>query len=144
MNIQAADGYRYQIIALLSAEKLPVEDLPKLLENFRVVLHNGHVIAVAGFEVYGNYALLRSVAVAKDFRNLGIADKLVHNIEQLAGVKELQTIYLFTETAAQYFLRKGYQTIERSNTPTDIQQSSQFSSGCPQSATVMQKTLSSL
>jgi len=73
---------------LLSAEKLPVADLPHPLENFAVCKKGDNVTGVIGLEIYGGYALLRSLAVNNNFRNQGIANKLLQHIEELAAVKK--------------------------------------------------------
>jgi amino-acid N-acetyltransferase len=130
--------YREQIIQLLAAEKLPVDDLPETLENFELIIQNGEVIAVAGLEIYAEYGLIRSVAVNKDFRGRGFADQLIKKVEAHRGLKE---IYLLTETAAAYFEKRGYQTITRMEVPDEVQQSPEFSHVCPQSAIVMKKII---
>jgi amino-acid N-acetyltransferase len=76
------------------------------------------------------------------FRNQNIAGKLIAQIETLAGSKDLKTIFLLTETAPEYFARKGYEKITRNDVPAEIQQSSEFSHVCPQSAIVMKKDIS--
>ncbi|ASU33191.1 arsenic resistance N-acetyltransferase ArsN2 [Mucilaginibacter xinganensis] len=139
MKTEQAENYRGHIIALLTAEKLPVADLPHSLENFVVSTQNGNLTGVAGLEIYGDYGLLRSLAVDKAFRNRGIADDLLKQAEALAASKNIKAIYLLTETAPAYFARKGYEAITRAGVPAAIQQSSEFSHVCPQSAIVMQK-----
>ncbi|MDB5090190.1 MAG: hypothetical protein JWR09_4184 [Mucilaginibacter sp.] len=141
MKIEQANKYRESIVALLTAEKLPTVDLPDQLENFAVTKQGDDITGVIGLEIYGDYALLRSLAVNKSFRNQGIADELLQHIEKLAAVKKLKAIYLLTETAPGYFTRKGYQTITRADVPGEVQQSSEFSHVCPQSAIVMLKFL---
>src|SRR5258708_1229733 len=142
MEIKEATNYRQSIVSLLSSEKLPVDDLPASLENFIVAIQNDEVIGTAGLEIYGDYGLLRSMAVNPALRGQGIANKLLLQIETLAGSKGLKTIYRLTETAPQYFDRKNYTRITRADVPAEVQQSSEFSYACPQSAIVMKKTLS--
>ena len=141
MEITEAINYREDIIALLSSEKLPASDLPETLENFLAVIENDELIAVVGLETYGSYGLLRSLAVRPDFRNQNIAGKLVEQIEKLAGADKLKAIFLLTETAPDYFSRKGYEVIARAEMPAEVQQSSEFSHVCPQSAIAMKKYL---
>jgi amino-acid N-acetyltransferase len=81
MIINNAKNYKQQVTALLSAEKLPVVDLPESLDNFIVAIVHNKVVGVAGIEVYGNYGLLRSLAVCPDCRNAGIAGELIKYIE---------------------------------------------------------------
>ncbi|HEY4327720.1 MAG TPA: arsenic resistance N-acetyltransferase ArsN2 [Mucilaginibacter sp.] len=141
MIVENALNYRQEVIALLKSEKLPAEDLPEKLDNFLAIRHEGHLVAAAGVEQYGSYALLRSVVVLSDFRNRGVAGKLLAAIEELALNKGIKTVYLLTETAPEYFSRKGYQQIGRNSIPVEVQKSSEFSHVCPQSAVVMRKVI---
>jgi amino-acid N-acetyltransferase len=141
MKVEQADKYRESIIALLTAEKLPAADLPDQLENFAVTKQDEEITGVIGLEIYGDYGLLRSLAVDNNFRNQGIANELLLHIEQLAAAKNLKAIYLLTETAPDYFTRKGYQKITREDVPPEVKQSSEFSHVCPQSAIAMQKEI---
>jgi amino-acid N-acetyltransferase len=141
MEIANANEKRDSIIRLLSAENLPVGDLPKHLENFIVAMEDNEVIGVIGLEEYGNYGLLRSLTVSLSFRDFGIAGKLIEQIEYLACSKGLTNIYLLTETASAYFTKKGYTKITRFDVPDEVQQSSEFSHVCPQSAIVMTKKI---
>jgi len=141
MKTEETLPYRDSIIALLAAEKLPVADLPAKLDNFVVVKDAEVIIGVAGLEIYGDYGLLRSLAVSPAHRKKGIAKLLLTEIEALAAAKALSAIYLLTETAPGYFSRNNYQQINRTDVPQPVQQSSEFSYACPQSAIVMKKTL---
>jgi amino-acid N-acetyltransferase len=141
MIIEQAQTYRTEVTALLAAEKLPVNDLPEKLDNFFVAVQDGLVAGVAGVEVYGTYGLLRSLAVYPEQRSLGIAGKLLQNIDALCKLKGLSALYLLTETAPGYFEKKNYQKTDRGEVPAEVQQSSQFSHVCPVSAIVMKKLL---
>jgi len=141
MLIEKAENYRAKVIDLLATEKLPTDDLPQTLGNFVVAKQGEDVIGVAGIEIYDGYGLLRSVAVSAAYRGKGIANQLLDNIERLAAAKLLREIYLLTETAPEYFSKKGYQKITRAQVPAEVQQSTEFSHVCPQSAIVMKKIL---
>jgi len=141
MKTESALPYRDSIIALLAAEKLPVTDLPATLDNFVVAKDGDTIIGVAGLEIYGDYGLLRSLVVSPAHRSKGIAKLLLTEMEALAAAKALSAIYLLTETAHEYFSRTDYQQISRTDVPQPVQQSSEFSYACPQSAIVMKKTL---
>ncbi|MGZ3755475.1 MAG: arsenic resistance N-acetyltransferase ArsN2 [Mucilaginibacter sp.] len=144
MTTVTATNHREAIITLLASQNLPVKDLPQTLDDFIVMQDQDEIIGVAGLETYGNYGLLRSMAVAPAYRNQGIADNLLTQIENLAASKKLTAIYLLTETAAGYFTRKGYQNTNRDTVPADVQQSTEFSHVCPVSAIVMKKTINKL
>jgi amino-acid N-acetyltransferase len=141
MQIEKAENYRAKVIDLLATEKLPTDDLPQTLESFVIALQDEEVIGVAGIEIYDGYGLLRSVAVSAAYRGKGIANQLLDHVEMLAAAKSLREIYLLTETAPEYFSKKGYQKITRAQVPAEVQQSTEFSHVCPQSAIVMKKIL---
>lgn len=142
MTIENAKQYKEQAVSLLTAEKLPVADLPETLENFLVAIAGNKVIAIAGIEVYGTYGLLRSLAVHPEHRNAGTAGKLLERLESSAIYKGLANLYLLTESAAEYFQKKGYKVIGRNDVPAEVQASSEFSHVCPVSAIVMKKSIS--
>jgi amino-acid N-acetyltransferase len=92
-------------------------------------------------ERYGHYGLLRSMVVHPGYRNKHIAAKLVSILEQTAASSGITSIFLLTETAADYFERKGYHTITRDEVPGDLMGSTEFSHVCPQTAIVMKKII---
>lgn len=141
MIIDRAQTYRDKIVELLTAEKLPVADLPETLDNFIVAIQDGGVVGVAGVELYGSYGLLRSLAVHPEYRSLGIAGKLLAMLDNISKQKGLSELYLLTETAPAYFERKNYSKINRDEVPAEVQRSSEFSHVCPTSAIVMKKEL---
>lgn len=141
MIIDRVHNQKDKVIALLIAEKLPVSDLPADLDNFLVAMIDDEVVGVAGLEIYGTYGLLRSLAVNQDHRGKGIGGELLKDIEGLATLNHLIEVYLLTETAPEYFNRKGYMKIIRGDVPVEVQQSSGFSHVCPQSAIVMKKII---
>jgi amino-acid N-acetyltransferase len=137
----AIEEKRREIIYLLKKENLPFEDLPSDLSGFYTAIHDDQLIGVIGMEPYGNNGLLRSMVVDSSFRNRHIAEQLVNTLEENAKTREMKTIYLLTETAEQYFSRKGYVRIKRQDVPVELFRSSEFSHVCPVSATVMKKSL---
>jgi len=139
MKIEKVKNYRGEIIALLAAEGLPVNDLSETLENFFVAINNESVIGVIGLETYDNYGLLRSLAVSTTYRDKGVARQLIENLENAAAALGIKEIYLLTETAPDYFALKGYRRVVRLDVPSVLHQSSEFSHVCPQSAVVMRK-----
>ena len=141
MNIEQAQPYRDKIIMLLTAVNLAIADLPETMDNFIAAIQDGILVGVIGLEVYGNYGLIRSLAVNPKYRRSGIADKLLTHLENVSTQTGLSDLYLFTETAAAYFKQKNYITITRNNVPKAVRQASQFSHVCPLTAIVMKKKL---
>jgi amino-acid N-acetyltransferase len=138
---KATSSQREPIINLLQTEKLPVDDLPASLDNFFVATDNDKVIGAIGLELYRDCGLLRSMVVNKEHRNKNIASQLVHQLEEYAASIGINCMYLLTETAADYFERRGYHRITREEVPKELQASSEFSHVCPVSAIVMKKPL---
>ncbi len=119
-------------------ESLPSADLLETaLEHFLVVRDEIGVIGVVGFEVYGQAALLRSLVVANSHAGRGIGRALVVAAELLAARLGCRSVYLLTTLADAIFESLGFRRIERNAAPPEIQQSAEFSSLCPSSATVM-------
>ena len=137
--IKATEERREEIKSLLRSQKLPTEDLPEQLSHFYTAVENEKVIGLIGMEKYGQYGLLRSMVVHPDYRNRHIAETLIHTLEQGEASDNTTEMFLLTETADQYFSRKGYSAIDRNNVPDEIKQSSEFSHVCPVSAVVMRK-----
>lgn len=137
--MEAGARHRESIIRLLQAEKLPVDDLPPDLPHFYIAIIQDQVIGAVGLERYGNSGLLRSLVVDARYRNLGIADTLLHELQQRARQLGIDSIYLLTETAPGYFSRKGFSTVSREEVPESLKASSEFSHVCPVSAAVMKK-----
>ena len=139
--LRATKESRKQIVALLSANNLPTDDLPENLDDFYTVFQNGDLVGLIGMERYHVYGLLRSMVVHTGYRNQHIAEKLVHMLEDAAKKSGIETMYLLTETAEKYFAKKGYAIITRNDVPAEVSKSSEFSHVCPASAVVMKKHL---
>lgn len=141
MRIEPAQLYLQEVIHLLKSADLPANDLPTGLANFLVAILDNEIVGVAGMETYGNFGLLRSLAVWPSHRKQGIATYLLNKIELLSREKELEALYLFTETTAGYFKTRGFSTVEREFIPNELKESSQFRYVCPSSAFAMHKSL---
>ena len=122
---------------LLGVVGLPEEGVRQHLENFLVVHSDGELVGVAGFEVYGEVGLLRSVAVVPSKRGRGIGAKLVANVQRQACARGILELYLLTDSAAPFFERHGYHRVSRSVAPIEIRQSEEFRHLCPESALLM-------
>lgn len=128
-----------EVATLLQSEGLPTDDLNPQLTNFLLARANGVLVGVAGIDVYGTDALLRSVAVHKDFRNFRIAQRLTNDLIKQVRLQGINDIYLITTTADKYFAKQGYTVVDRASVPAHISATQQFSSLCPGSAVVMHR-----
>lgn len=123
--------------ALLAAHDLPVEDLASPALSLLGAFQDRGLVGVVGLESCEPFGLLRSLAVADAHRGRGLARALCAEIFALARRRGIQTLFLLTTTAADYFPRLGFVAIPRDAAPPSIQTSTQFASLCPASARVM-------
>ena len=130
------------VMALLGEGGLHTTDLsPANLRDFIVARKGDAVIGVVGLEMAEEDALLRSLTVASRFRGQGIAAGLVDAIERYARSMKVVTLYLLTVTAAGFFRKQGYETIQREEAPPALQTTAEFASLCPDTAVCMRKKL---
>ena len=126
------------IAQLLQEAKLPLDGAQDHVSNFVVAVKDESLIACAGLEVYGEYALLRSVAVNAEERGKGLGIKLTEGILKRAKEKHVQHIVLLTETAPGFFPKFGFRVIKREDAPVAVKESVEFKGACPDSAVAMQ------
>ena len=138
---EAQDLDRQAVKVLLDQHQLPSQDLPTSLENFLVAMEEEQIIGTVGLELYGPFALVRSLAVKPDLQRKGLGKTLYRATEHLARQKGVAQLYLLTTTAADFFQQQGFQHVERIAVPEPIRQSGQFAGICPSSATVLLKSL---
>jgi amino-acid N-acetyltransferase len=129
------------ILALLDECELPKEGLAPHLSTTLVARDGNQIIGSSALEMYGELALLRSVAVKPSFRGRGLARHLTGAALNLAKHHQVTAVYLLTETASNFFPKFGFKSIPRSDVPEIIQSSVEFTSLCPKAATVMEISL---
>ena len=122
---------------LLNISKLPSDDIDDHIDNFIVIEEKGNVIGVGGLEIYDDIGLVRSIAVVAEHRSKGIGEMIYRLVEDKANDKGINTLYLLTESATEYFKKFGFITQERSEVPASIAETKQFRELCPSSAKLM-------
>ena len=125
------------LLKLLESAALPVAGVDAWFDRFVVADSAGRIVGVAGLEVYGTDGLLRSVAVADDWRRRGLGDALTAAILQAAARDGITRVYLLTTTAAEYFPRHGFRRIDREEASDAVKSSLEFGEVCPASSVVM-------
>lgn len=129
------------ILALLGECELPKEGLANHLCT-TLVARNGHkVVGCSALELYQENALLRSVGVDSSFRGQGLGERLVKSAVELAMHHKVSHVYLLTETAGGFFSKLGFKLIQRSDVPEEVRRSVEFTTLCPDTATVMMISL---
>ena len=127
----------------LKAAGLPHQDL-----NFEKNILIGYydddkLIGTGALEIYGPYALLRSLAVNDAVQGRSLGSRITDELIDEAKRNDIKAIYLLTESARLFFKRKGFQDIPRDSAPREVKVSSEFSEVCSDSAVCMELVLNS-
>ena len=129
------------IKSFLEANGLTTVGVDEWYANFMLALNEkGLPVGIAGFELYNHAALLRSVAVDKNRRNVGCARALVDAVLKTAKQRGVNTVYLFTENAEGYFKRLGFDVVERTEVDEAVKGSPELAECCER-ATAMRKAV---
>ena len=123
--------------ALLASAKLPFDDVSSARQEFIVAVADGQVVGCGALETFDEAALLRSLAVAAQHRGAGLGGDLCERLVARAKERGLTRLFLLTTTAAPYFARRGFETVDRGTAPAPMTKSAQFASLCPSTATCM-------
>jgi amino-acid N-acetyltransferase len=130
--------------SLLDAVQLPTADLTEAhCDHFFYWGTADAPSGLVGLELFGEVALLRSLAVSPGARSSGMGTALVQYAENNARTQGVRTMYLLTTTAEGFFLRLGYVRAPRDAAPAAIRATREFSGMCPASAAFLSKQLCS-
>jgi len=130
-----------QVTRLLDDCQLPAEGVAQHIEHFVIARSGDSLAGTIALEPAGPVALLRSLAVAPQYRRQGLATSLYERIVAYAQTRGIETLYLLTLSARDFFTRRGFAIADRSSAPEEIAATREFSNLCPDSATFMVKDL---
>jgi amino-acid N-acetyltransferase len=125
---------------LLIENNLPVSDLNDRI-TFFVEKNDNEIIAAGGIEDAGTDAIIRSIAVAENYKGKGYGAQITRQLLNYAKTKNKKDIYLLTTTADNYFPRFGFKEVKRQDLPAALKSSSQYKDVCPSSAVIMKLKL---
>ena len=127
---------------LLVESGLPAADITAgHLKHFFFCGPGTDLEGLVGLELYGEVALLRSLAVASERRGSGLGSRLVEHAERYARDRGVKSLYLLTTTAEAFFMRRGYTRLAREKAPDPIRNTTEFGGICPLSSAFMFKRL---
>lgn len=126
---------------LLGRCHLPLDGIDDHVGSMLVAREAGRVIGSAALELYGEGALLRSVAVDPSWQGRGLGHQLTEAALDLAKARGVRRVFLLTTTAEGFFPKHGFRILGRGDVPAAVQESVEFRSACPASAIVMGRTL---
>ncbi|WP_436346518.1 arsenic resistance N-acetyltransferase ArsN2 [Natronorubrum sp. FCH18a] len=139
---RADERERSYVETLLEANGLPSADVRTGPAQFYIGYDGDERVSVGGLERYGTDGLLRSVVVEQSARGNGFGTALCDALERRTRADGVETLYLLTTTAADFFADRGYAELERTDAPAAIRETAEFDALCPASATCMRKHLS--
>lgn len=125
------------ILALLERNGLPLDGLSDHLATTLVAREKQMLVGSAALEVYGTVALLRSVAVEREWRGQSLGQQLTWAALNLAKKQGITLVYLLTETASDFFPRFGFRSIPRTEVLPAVQRSVEWTTACPVTAQAM-------
>jgi amino-acid N-acetyltransferase len=123
--------------ALLKASALPADDLDYNKDLLVGYYEGDALVGTGGLEIYGRYALLRSLSVKMGIRGKAVGTTITEYLLAEAKKRKLRGVYLLTETAHGFFLKKGFKDVPRESVPEEVKRSAEFSKLCANSAAVM-------
>jgi len=146
LRIEAAKKSDYNAVeVLLRKTDLPPDEIGLHMENFLVIRHpeaeHGPELLVGsvGLEIYEDSALLRSLAVHPDYQGTGLGSRLVDSIIEAAKEKDITRLFLLTDTAEEFFKKRGFVVVTRDEVPDDMKQSIEFTTLCTSSPSMMRE-----
>lgn len=129
------------VLALLTESGLITSGVAEHIAGFLVAEDGGRVVGSAGVEIYGDAALLRSVAVAPSRRGQGLGARLVGDALAAARGNGARTIALLTEDAGPFFRRFGFSESARERLDPRLLASSQLTDPSCATALIMSMEL---
>ncbi len=125
------------IKAFLVANDLPTAGVDDHWRTFLIARDGEQMVACGGAEAYQFAALIRSVAVAPEYRSQGLGRRIVRQLLDRLASRGLREFYLLTTTAEEYFKKRGFKTIDRDEVHPQLLGSREFQDACPSSAVCM-------
>lgn len=122
---------------LLRSSALPADDLDFNRDLLVGYYEGDELVGTGGLEVYDSYALLRSLSVKMGIRGKAVGSTITEFLINEAKKKDLAGVYLLTETAPGFFLKKGFNVVSREAVPEEVKRSEEFANLCSKTATVM-------
>jgi len=126
---------------LLISSGLPPDGIEDHLSSMVIAEREGEIIATAALEIYGESALLRSVAVDAREQGTGLGRKITAEAIGVARHLNVIRVFLLTETAREFFPKFGFRIVDRAAIPDLVKSSLEFTTLCPDSALAMELKL---
>ena len=128
------------ILTLLAQHKLVTHDLTNVdWSLFHVAITADQLVGVIGLQAFLTSGLIRSLSVTASAQNHGLGRSLLQAALDHAHRLDVSDLYLLTTTAAPFFEKFGFESIDRDQAPPAIRSTPEFTALCPSSAVVMHR-----
>ncbi len=136
------DGTDPALAAALAEAGLPTDDLAEPGRRF-FAAHtlSGQPVGYAGFEIYGEDVLLRSLVVLPEARGKGFGGALLARQLRRAFDDGGRRAWTLTTSVTDWLERKGFTRAGRDTAPSTILATRQASSLCPSSAALLTRAI---
>lgn len=124
---------------LLASSELPIDDIDDPSITFIGAFEDSMLVGVVGLQSCDSAGLLRSLAVRPQHRDHGIARQLCERVIEMTTERKLESLWLLTTSAKDYFTRHAFEAVPRDTAPAAIRSTAQFARLCPSSAHVMRR-----
>lgn len=138
---KAGSGDVDRIESLLKTNDLPYQDVRAKPECFFFGFSDAEFVGIGGVEIHGSNGLLRSIVVKESARGRGFGTAMCSELENYATNNGVDTLYLLTTTAPEFFRTRGYRSADRGEVPRAIGRTAEFEYLCPSSAVCLRKDL---
>ncbi len=128
---------------LLADNDLPIAGVDDHWKTFVVARDADRIVGCGGSEAYAVAALIRSIAVAPEYRGRGIGRQLVRQLLDRLSARGIREFYLLTTDAQEYFKKRGFKKCDRDEVNPQLLASREFQDACPQSAICMRLVMRS-
>lgn len=130
------------LAAALAAAELPTDDLDEPNRTFFLYRSlSGAVLGYAGFELYGNDALLRSLVVLPEARGQKVGRAIIARLARRVFDRGGRQLWLLTTSAAPFFESIRFRRAERADAPAAILATRQAADLCPASAALLTRAI---
>jgi arsenate reductase (thioredoxin) len=139
VRVEAAAAQDFDALcALLASVELPTDGLAEHLGTALVAREGETIVGCVALELYGDAALLRSLAVTPSCQGRGLGRQLARSALELGREAGVRTFCLLTLTGREFFAREfAFRPVARSESPGAVRRSAEFTSACPAAAQTM-------
>jgi len=121
---------------------MPTVGISTSLKSFILAKSAKRIIGVVGVDAYDGLGYLRRLVVRPEYRGKGIGGELCSRAIAHAHIQKVNELFLLATSARGFFVKRGFQKVDRNLVPQAIRSSNDFRTLCPVSAVCMKMNLS--